>query len=375
MRLIDRFSRRAVTDIGGSWVNFDQGPLLTKGATTAGQQVNQDTAKQLLAVYGSTTLIANSIASLPVQIVQPDGEPLSPLPMLAEWPNPEKRRVEFITEAVMSLLFDGNLYLAIERDDASRVRHMWVLDPTQMDLVKSPAGSYRVTHGGRPVDFEVSVMRGLVAPGSEKGLSPIDYARQMIGIGLGAQEQAARFFAQGTITPGVIESDGTMTVEQMREVKNQWLAAHGGSRRAHLPVVLSNAQFKPIAMTWEQAQFLESRKWTDAQIAGQVFHLDPSMLGIPVEGNSLTYQTLETRNADFVRRSLLPWIIRLETVFTGLLPAKQQWKFNVDGLLRADLRSRYDSYKTAAEIQSLTGDRLLTVDEMRRLENLRPLEG
>jgi hypothetical protein len=38
--------------------------------------------------------------------------------------------------------------------------------------------------------------------------------------------------------------------------------------------------------------------------------------------------------------------------------------------MRGDLSSRYASYKTAAEINSLLGSPLLSVDEMRQLEDL-----
>jgi len=200
-----------------------------------------------------------------------------------------------------------------------------------------------------------------------RGLSPVEAARQIIGIGLGGTDQAARFYAQGSIVPGVIESQGDLSTEQMREIRDQWVASHGGSRRAHLPVVLGAAKFTPIAMTAEQAQFLESRRYTDAQICGQLFRLDPSFLGIAVEGAGLLYQNIEHRQTHLVRVTLMPWLVRIERALSRLLPSSQRWRFNVDGMLRADLTTRYSSYQIAAGIG------LLTVDEMRALEDRAPL--
>lgn len=367
--------QRVLSDIGGGWVQFDQGPLSMPDESTAGQQVTSQTAQRLLTVSSSVGFIANQIATLPVDILDSNGVPMEQLPPLAREPQQGFSRTEVITMCVTSLLLNGNLYVAPMRDDANRTQSIVVLDPNQMDIQGSTGGRYRVTMGGKPVSEEIRVVRGLLLPGSVKGLDPITYARQLIGIGLGAQEQAARFYSQGSITPGVIEVVGNPTAEQMRETRDQWVRTHGGARNSHIPVVLANGQFKQISMSWEQAQFLETRKYTDAQIAGQLFHLDPSFLAIPIEGTSLTYQTLETRNIDLLRRTLLPWITRLEELFTGLLPAKQAWKFNIDGVLRADLNTRYASYKTAAEIQQLTGQPLLTVDEMRELEDRSPLGG
>jgi phage portal protein BeeE len=83
------------------------------------------------------------------------------------------------------------------------------------------------------------------------------------------------------------------------------LQSHGGSRRSHLPVVLTgDAKWQGITMTQEQAQFLETRRYTDAQIAGQMFRVDPTMLGIAVDGTSLTYSNLEGRGTHLVRHTL-----------------------------------------------------------------------
>ena len=83
---------------------------------------------------------------------------------------------------------------------------------------------------------------------------------------------------------------------------------------------------------------------------------------------------VEQRGHHLVRHSLLRWIIRLERGLSRLLPAGQSLKFNVNGLMRGDLTSRYQSYKTAAEINGLLGAPLLSVQEMRDLEDLGPMQ-
>jgi hypothetical protein len=104
-----------------------------------------------------------------------------------------------------------------------------------------------------------------------------------------------------------------------------------------------------------------------------MFLIDPSMLGIAVAGSTLTYQNLEQRGHHLVRHSLLRWIIRVERGFSTLLPTGQSLKFNVNGLMRGDLTSRYNSYRIAGEINTLLGAPLLSVQEMRDLEDLGPM--
>jgi HK97 family phage portal protein len=137
------------------------------------------------------------------------------------------------------------------------------------------------------------------------------------------------------------------------------------SNKGKLPGVLDQgAHWVSTGVTNEQAQFLATRSYTAAEIAGQMFLLDPSDLGIPVAGTSLTYGNLEQRNTRRVQVTFLPWIVRIEKALSDLLFNPRYFKFNVDGLLRGDTLSRYQSY----QIGITTG--FLLNEEARDLEDL-----
>ncbi len=70
-----------------------------------------------------------------------------------------------------------------------------------------------------------------------------------------------------------------------------------------------------------------------------------------------------------LRFALMPWIIRFEQAFSDLLPRGQVAKFNVDAFLRPDTLTRYQAH----EIGLRSG--FLTVDDVRKIEDLEPLEG
>jgi HK97 family phage portal protein len=320
---------------------------------------------RLLAYHGAVSFIADHVATLPVDI-QDASLQRPPMPRWVEQPNPEMDRVDLVGALVASMLTDGTGFVAVVRDNRNTVAEVYALDPTKVEVARED-GQVTFRVAGKPAGGEIHMVRGLMWPGTLRGLSPVEYARVSIGAGLGLQEQTARFFAQGTLTPGVIESQVPLTPDQMRDIRDAWQASHGGSRRSHLPVVLGNATYKPITMTAEQAQFLESRKWSAAELVGQLFHLDPSFLAIPVESGSLTYQNLEQRDTALVRHTLRRWIVRIERLMTRLLPPSQTWRFDVDGLLRGDMASRFAAYEIASRIG------LLSMDEMRALEDRPPL--
>lgn len=84
-------------------------------------------------------------------------------------------------------------------------------------------------------------------------------------------------------------------------------------------------------------------------------------------GNSLTYATVEGRALDFLRYSIQPWLVRLESAIGQLLPRGQSVKFNVNALLRSTTKERYDAHAVAL------ASGFMTVDEVRALEDLGPM--
>jgi phage portal protein BeeE len=66
--------------------------------------------------------------------------------------------------------------------------------------------------------------------------------------------------------------------------------------------------------------------------------------------------------------SLLPWQRRIESALDAQFPRGTSLKIASEGLLRADTKTRYDAYKVALDAG------WVTVDEVRALEDLPPLE-
>ncbi|MGH3097878.1 MAG: phage portal protein [Streptosporangiales bacterium] len=80
-----------------------------------------------------------------------------------------------------------------------------------------------------------------------------------------------------------------------------------------------------------------------------------------------TYANVEQQSIEFVQFTLMPWLTKLESHLSGLLPRGQYVKFNVDALIRPDAATRYANYKTARDIG------LKNIDEIRAMEDLPPL--
>lgn len=317
------------------------------GDQQQGRKVGLSNAWQLLTVYGCTRFIADGIATLPVDVLRrrSDGSPEEVrTPAWLERPSPDLEFVAWCTQVLSSLLLAGNAY-CWQRYIEGRLVNLIPLDPSTVDVFRRDGRKWYRINGDEIDPFNILHIPGVMFPGSDVGLSPVEAARQIIGMGMSMEDFGARFFDQGSTLSGVIEVPGELAPEKARDMARSWSKAHSGTRKSHLPGVLQGgATWKQMGVTNEQGQFLESRKFTASQIASEMFLIDPSEMGLPVEGSSLTYANLEQRNARKVQVTFLPWIVRLERALTALLPRPQYVKFNVNGLLRGDMKTRFDSY-------------------------------
>ena len=355
----------------GSWGNEGS-------ATYAGVNVTPELSLQLLTVYGCVRMICDAISTMPVDVFRKDGDRKIEVaaPMWIHHPTTSLGWIEWVSQVLTSLLLHGNAFVMVKRSSDGRIVELVPLDPARV-TVRRDGGRKVFLVSGREWPDEILHLCGMMLPGSDVGLSPVEYARQSIGLGLATLEYGSKFFDSEGNMPGVIEIPGKAQPEQMREMANLWKRKRSRVNRGMPGVLESGATWKPTGVTNEQAQFLATRNFSQAEIAGQMFLLDPSDLGIPVAGTSLVYGNIEQRNARRLQVTFLPWIVRIEKAVSGLF-ATQFVKLNVDGLLRGDTAARWTSYEAAARINTaavaIGQEPVMLTSEMREFEDWSPVD-
>lgn len=329
------------TENYSGWGPFPGDPV---GPSWSGMNVDRNSAPQLLAVYGSASFITDEISTLPVNI--DDG----PRDDWIDEPSEGLNRISWLAQVVWSLLLSGNAYIAVMMA-GNRIVAADVLDPDRV-AVRRDGGRKVFYVNGQPAGVPIIHIPGRMRPGDLVGMSPVEWCRQTIGLGLAATKYGAEFFDGEGSMPGVIEAPHAMQPNTKRDLARQWQAKRKKGGRGLPGVLEGGATWKPTGVNHEQAQFLATRKWNAAEIAGQIFMLDPSDLGIPVEGTSLTYGNLEQRNTRRMQVALMPWIRRIEA---GLSPwVEGQYRFDVDSRLRGNTRESYETLKVAVDAGFLT---------------------
>ena len=371
-RLFDSQERMIdASAVWGEWAG-DSAPV------ASGMRVTTTSAMQLLAVYGCVKLISDSISTLPVHTYRElsDGahEEL-PNPYWLDQPTIDLDFPAWCGQVLTSVLLAGNAYIKVTRNDRNAIVELVPLDPAKV-TVRREAGFKVFYINGIRHDGEILHMCGTMMPGSDVGLSPVEFARQTIGLGLAATEFGAKQFDGDYNMPGVIEAQKVMQPETKKAMAAMWRRNRSKAGRG-LPGILDDgATWKQTAITNEQAQFLATRQFTDAQIAGQMFLIDPREFGISIQGG-LDYTTIDSRNVILLQRPLLPWILRLEALLSNLMAAPRYIKLNLDGLRRADQKARWEVFEIGSRINTaavaLGMKPVIDTVEMREFEDWGPI--
>jgi len=349
--------------------------------SATGVQVTETSALYSSAVFACVRLLAETVASLPLPIYKrkvPRGKERAynhPLyPLLHDSPNPWTTSYNFREALQGHLCTWGNAYAEIDWDmRTGRARALWQLRPDRMKVGKEnnhliyvytlPDGTVAKLDAFRIWHIPGFGFDGLV------GYSPIQLAREAIGLSLATEEFGARFFGNGAKPGGVLEHPNKLTKQAQDNLRDSWNEMHQGLSNQHRIAILEEGmKYQQVGIPPEDAQFLETRKFQTNEIA-RFFHIPPHMIG---DLDRATFGNIEQQSLEFVIYTLRPWLVRWEqSAHLKLMgPEERQLyfvEFLVEGLLRGDFVSRNQGYATARQWG------WMSANDIRELENMNPL--
>jgi HK97 family phage portal protein len=247
------------------------------------------------------------------------------------------------------------------------------LDPTRTTPRRNQLGFIEFVFDNRIVisGEDMIHITDMRRAGDIEGQSRIDQLKDVLGISRALDEWSARYFGQGTVSSGIISYPGDMTGEQADRLKEQFEKNSRGMRNAHRPNILTGgAKYERMSDDAAQAQLVEAKKFAVEEVC-RIFKIQPSMLGSQVPG-ARAYASQEQDSVSFVTITLRPLIYKIEEAFGRLLRPVSPLaflRFNMEGLLRGDIQSRYAAYSQGIQAG------FLSINDIRRLEDLRDVDG
>lgn len=329
------------------------------GATSSNVSMTPLKAFRLAAEYACVTTVASAVASLPLEVSQADttGEGRDLVRddprwlLLNEFPNPEMTGMELFENWIAHAMLWGAGYLYIVSDGTGMPVELWPLMPDSTKPMRA-AGTNKLYYetelpGSRQ---KVQIPQEQVIPiHAVMGISPAMNFRDGMATAAAAQQYAGRFWQNNARPGGIIELPEGMTEDEMDEFIRRWKAGHEGLKRSQLVGILTEgAQWKDVGIAPALAQFLETRQFSQKEIA-MVNGVPPHRIGIVEPGMSRI--SLEQQSIEFVTYTLRQWLVRGEHALRRSLFTRKEdialnkyARFNVNELMRGDIRSRFEAY-------------------------------
>jgi HK97 family phage portal protein len=364
------FDRRALS-FQTIWGSGD----FVEATSLSNVRIDSHTALQINAVFGAVSLISDTISTLPVDAyIRRDGArfPFRPRPQWITKPDVDTTKEAFYGAVIVSMLLDGNAFIRLYSNQSGEIVNMTVLNPMDVEIKRNGIGQvmFRVEGEKRLLSTdEVLFIPDLVRPGHIRGVSRVEALKENFALAKALENYAAKFFGSGTQTSGVIEIDGNLTADQAKVMQEAFDSRHKGWSKAHKTAILSGgAKYKPTNVPNDQAQFLDSRRMAVEDVA-RAFNIPPHLLGLP---GTTSYASVEQNNLAWVTHCLRPIVQKIEGALSPLMaryPGGENAfiKFNLDGLLRADINSRMSAYSTGLQAG------FLTINDVRRIEDFTPI--
>ena len=345
------------------------------GPTT---QVSPETALTFSAVWAAMRLLSESISTLPVGVFRKENngdnvEVESDLSFLVKYqPNSYQNKITFYEKIIMDMLSDGNSYVQIVRNRNGRVMELLPLNYGNVETYTlANKLYYSDENSGETHDSEnILHFKMITGPDGISGLSPIQQCKDAIGWGMDVQEYSSTFFKNGGKLSGILESDRALSEQAIDRLRNSFNKNYGTLSGSNQTAVLEEGlKYKSISVTPDQAQFLASRQFSIQEVA-RIFGLPPHLLK---DLSASSFNNIEMQSQEFVSYSLMPYISKIELemslkLFRRNNIGREYIKFNVNGLLRGNVKDRADYYKTAIT------NGWMTVNEVRAKEDLNKVE-
>lgn len=340
--------------------------------------VTEDSSMQVAAFNRGVIYISTQIAKLPWDVKDETNKvlrnsPISHLLNLA--PNEEMNAFFFRLVMVQQAIIHGNSYAEIEKNYLGQPIALWPLETYRMDVMRTETGKlvYRYSNPSGSYTYldpkDVFHVRNFHTKDGIVGQGLKEYARDVLGIQLAADEMAGGIFSNGGIPSGVIEHPGKLSDEAYKRLQEDWKKQYGGKKTGGTAILENGSKYTTIDIDPEALQFLESRQFGILEVA--------RFLGIPptkfFDVTAATYSNVEQSNLEVATDTLDSWATNLEMeADVKLLSNRHGNRYtNIDlyAIFRGDMKTRSDYFKTMISIGSISPQ------EIRDREGMSPYPG
>ena len=363
----------------------------------SGELVNSRTALQVSPVWAAVSLLSGDISTLPLHVYNrvdteagrgKENATNHPLwSLLYRHTGYETANIWLQTLIAQALLF-GDGYSRIHRTRTGRVTGLEFMHADSVKMIKKKMGDRTVrayewtapkgSSGNETVvplgEDDVFHLRGLTLS-DWGGLSLIDYARNTIGRQIAAEAFGDDLYSEHGAISGFFTPEFEMSKEAQEHFVRYIKKRHqksGGGKRFRYSLLDPGMKYQDAGVNAKDAAMVEALEFGVEDVA-RFFQVPSYKLGA-TKGDA--YKTVEAKQTDYLRSSLMVWLKRVESEGNYKLRSTQEQRrdspfieFKFDAILRGDSEARMKSHTMAIQWG------IKSRNEARAEENLNPYPG
>lgn len=382
--------------------------------TRAGVPMSHERAMQIPAVYAAIGIVADAVGQLPLVLYRTTSEGREPatdhpvFKLLKRSPNPEMGAMTFKSLLQGHICGWGNGYAEIQRTQGGRPIGLWPMLPNVTHAYRDANRALRyrssVMGTGKAIDLAAEDVLHIPALSFNgiTGYSPITQIRESLGLTEAVSQFGQDFFKNDAKSGGFLLHPAKLTPTAKRNIVDSVMAQRRGgpirdgeplsqtqanrtdpagldANESHrIKVLEEGMKFVPTTISPEDSQFLATREFQIGEIA-RAFRVPLIML--QAHGKDSSWGTgIEQVMIGFVVWTIGPWLVRWEEELNRKLLTERElesgyfFKFNVNALLRGDMKARAEFYKAGIDGGWLTRQEAREFEELNRIAGLdRPL--
>lgn len=348
--------------------------------TESGSPVSPYLAENLSAVFACVQIISETVATLPLVVYRKEGDGKFPVAghpvarLFSLEPNSLQTPPEFLEMVLAHCLLRGNSYAEIIRDNRGAPVELIPLHPDTVAVLRIP-NTRRVLYdvsgpdGGtrRLLADEVLHLKDRSDDGVV-GKSRLHRARETFGTAISTERFAGATYRNGAKLSGVLTHPDQIGTDAQNNIRQSFVDKYSGADKAASVAVLEEGmKWTSISVSPEDAQMLESRRFSVEQIA-RMYRVPPPVLGDLSNGS---YSNVTELGRWFYQHCIMPWCYKIErtierALFSDASRNAYEVEFDADVLVRGDMLQRFQAYRIGREVG------LYSANELRKFENLNP---
>lgn len=341
------------------------------------KKATKTTALNLSAFWCGVNTISNSIALLPFDLIEKQNGTITRLTsenlhyLVHTRPSDRMSAFNFKFMLALSAIIKGNGLAIVERDGRGLPVSLNFVNWDDAEVTETEG---RVFYKVKSQIFSQEEVLHIIYHPDATGLvgkGVVDFAAENLGVQLAAQEYSHSNYTNKGLSHGVLETDIDVAPQTKRLIEAAFSEKMSSDNKHKIAVLDEGFKYKPITLTPEQAQFVETQA-IGVQDVARWLQIPLHKLHLPGEGG---FNFLVQMSIEYLQTAVMPFGQKFKEEFDNKLLTRRDrdrgrsFQLNYNKLLQADPESRARFYKDLVYIKAMNPN------EVRELENMNPYVG